>query len=153
MIDRNVLFVASSGGHLVQLLRLDKLYNCNKSTLLTTDINYTENSNFINIVHINDVNEKSNIIELFIVLFKTISIILKYKPEIIITTGALPGLITLIVGKVIFRKKTIWIDSIANATEISKSGKYAQKFSDLWLTQWEHLANDNNGLRYLGSVL
>ena len=153
MINRNVLFVASSGGHLVQLLRLEKLYINNKSVLLTTDINYTQNKNFINVIHINDVNEKSNIIKLSITLFNSIIIILKYKPEIIITTGALPGLITLIVGKVLFRKKTIWIDSIANATEISKSGKYAKKFSDLWLTQWKHLANDNNGLRYLGSVL
>ena len=48
--------------------------------------------------------------------------------------------------------KTIWVDSIANAQELSLSGKRAGKFADLWLTQWQELSN-KNGPQYGGSVL
>jgi hypothetical protein len=53
---------------------------------------------------------------------------------------------------VLFRKKTVWIDSIANAEEISKSGKLAKRFSDIWLTQWKHLTTED-GPEYLGSII
>ena len=69
----------------------------------------------------------------------------------IITTGAAPGYFALRFGK-LFGTRTIWIDSMANAEELSKSGQEVGKHADLWLTQWEHLARPG-GPHYMGAVL
>ena len=70
---------------------------------------------------------------------------------VIVSTGAAPGLIALIVGRMTGRR-TIWIDSIANPERLSLCGRFAGRFADLWLTQWEHLAKPG-GPTFSGAVL
>jgi hypothetical protein len=69
----------------------------------------------------------------------------------VISTGAAPGYFALRFGKLI-RARTIWLDSIANAEELSTAGKKVQRYADLWLTQWTHLAT-TAGPRFGGAVL
>jgi hypothetical protein len=47
----------------------------------------------------------------------------------------------------------VWIDSIANAEQISLSAKLARPYADLWLTQWEELSRKTPGLQCWGQVL
>lgn len=69
------------------------------------------------------------------------SILLKERPSVVVVTGDFPSLMMVALAKVIFRAKTIWIDSIANCDSVSPSGLYARKYSDVFLTQWRHLAH------------
>lgn len=78
-------------------------------------------------------------------------LILQVRPDIILSTGALPGVIALAIGRKLGRK-TIWIDSIANAEEFSMAGKMAKRHADLWASQWPDVAKAE-GARFLGSVL
>ena len=78
-------------------------------------------------------------------------LLIKVKPNVVISTGAAPGYFAIMFGKWI-GARTIWIDSIANAEELSMSGRLAKKHADLWLTQWSHLATDK-GPFFRGSVL
>ncbi len=73
------------------------------------------------------------------------------RPDFVVTTGALPGLICAVVGR-IHGARTIWVDSIANSEKVSMSGWCARWFSGLWLTQWEHLAR-RGGPGYDGALL
>ena len=84
-------------------------------------------------------------------LMDVIRIILRENPDVIISTGAAPGLIALWVGKLV-GARTVWVDSIANANELSLSGKIAGRFATLWLTQWSSLSTEH-GPCYKGSVL
>jgi hypothetical protein len=84
-------------------------------------------------------------------ILQLIVLVMKVWPDVIITTGSAPGLMCLAVGK-LFRRKTVWIDSIANVQELSTSGKKARHVADLYLTQWEGLAGPD-GPYYKGSVL
>jgi len=84
-------------------------------------------------------------------LFEVLVAVLRYRPDVIITTGAAPGYFALRFGKLI-GARTIWIDSMANAEKLSKSGQEVGKHADLWLTQWEHLAHPD-GPHFLGRVL
>lgn len=81
--------------------------------------------------------------------FHTLQIIRKENPSAVISTGAAPGLITLLAAKIL-RKKTIWIDSIANVKHLSFSGKIASKFVSRIYTQWEDLATDD--ILYAGNI-
>lgn len=73
------------------------------------------------------------------------------RPNVVMSTGAAPGLIGLMLGKIL-GCRTIWVDSFANSTELSLSGRIAGKFVDVWLTQWQHLTTAK-GPHYWGDVL
>jgi len=68
-----------------------------------------------------------------------------------VTTGAAPGYLAIRLGR-LMGAKTIWVDSVANAEELSMSGRLAGRHAGLWLTQWAHLAG-RPGPEYRGSVL
>lgn len=78
-------------------------------------------------------------------------LVLRVRPAVVVTTGAAPGFFGVVFGKLL-GARTIWIDSIANAEELSVSGQKVRRFADLWLTQWQHLS-EFRGPRYYGSVL
>ena len=84
-------------------------------------------------------------------LLKLAWILTRERPDVVVSTGALPGYFALRLAK-LFGAKTIWLDSIANVDELSMSGKMIGAHADLWLTQWPHLAKPG-GPVYRGTVL
>lgn len=81
-------------------------------------------------------------------------ILIREKPDVVVSTGASAGYFALRIAKLL-RRRTIWVDSIANAEELSQAGQLVRPYADLWLTQWPHVAAevDEPSLRYLGGVL
>lgn len=79
-------------------------------------------------------------------------IVLRERPDVVITTGAAPGLVALALAKLLVRSRTVWIDSIANVERLSSSGARARPVADVWLTQWEHLSRPD-GPEFWGAVL
>ncbi len=67
-----------------------------------------------------------------------VALVVRVRPRVIVSTGAAPGFFALRIGSLI-GAKTLWVDSFANAEELSLSGRKASKFADLALTQWKHL--------------
>jgi UDP-N-acetylglucosamine:LPS N-acetylglucosamine transferase len=74
------------------------------------------------------------------------------RPEVVVTTGAAPGLVALALARWLCGSRTVWIDSIAAAERLSMSGRLARRVADVWLTQWKHLARPE-GPHYWGAVL
>jgi len=79
------------------------------------------------------------------------SLVRQERPDVIISTGALPGLLVLICGRM-NGAHTIWLDSVANSGRLSMSGRWAGLFADRWMTQWEHLSGAK-GPEYAGALL
>ena len=77
--------------------------------------------------------------------------VLRHWPHAIVTTGALPGVIALAWGRAI-GAQTLWIDSIANAEELSASGRLARRIAHRTLSQWPDVARAE-GVDYKGAVL
>ena len=75
---------------------------------------------------------------------------IREKPDVVITTGAAPGGVLILVAALL-RKKTVWIDSIANVHRLSLSGRIASFFVSRTYTQWKELTNGN--IRFAGNVL
>jgi len=92
-----------------------------------------------------------NKVKLAIMLLQVAWVIVRVRPSVIITTGAAPGYSALRIGKLL-GARCVWLDSIANAEEMSMGGRMAGRVADLWLTQWEHLARDD-GPRFAGAVV
>ncbi|MCG8317578.1 MAG: hypothetical protein MI976_30540 [Pseudomonadales bacterium] len=146
---KKVLAVASGGGHWVQLLRLRHTFDQHDVEWLTTGMGFSD-SVFGKTHVVTDANlwNKLALIRMFIQVF---FIILKVRPDVVISTGAAPGFAAILLGRM-FGAKTIWIESIANVDELSKSGEKVGRWAHIWLTQWEHLAKPE-GPHYWGSVL
>jgi hypothetical protein len=78
-------------------------------------------------------------------------LLLRLRPDFVVSTGAAPGYFAIRFGRW-FGARTIWVDSIANAEELSLSGQMAKGKANLWLTQWPQLAS-KDGPQFLGRVL
>lgn len=78
-------------------------------------------------------------------------ILLKERPDAVLSTGAAPGAIAIWIASLL-GIRTIWVDSIANVKQISRAGRLAKKRADVFLTQWEHLSNGKDIL-FKGAVL
>lgn len=136
-----ILAVASGGGHWIELLRLLPAFQDGEVVFASTKKCYEETVTGFQFYPIPDTNRNKKLFSLY-AFVKIFSVIRTVQPSVIISTGALPGLMSLIIGK-LCGMKTIWIDSIANVEELSFSGKVASKFADRTYTQWPDLANKN----------
>ena len=161
MISRTprVVAVASGGGHWVQLCRLIPAWDGCRVTYVTTVPGFRAGVEAIAAERgqpkpgYRVVTEANRWQKLRLVrsLVQIAYLLLREWPDVVVTTGAAPGYFALRLGK-IMGCRTIWIDSIANAEKLSLAGQKAGKHSDLWLTQWEHLAVQD-GPAYKGAVV
>jgi UDP-N-acetylglucosamine:LPS N-acetylglucosamine transferase len=78
-------------------------------------------------------------------------IVVRERPDVVISTGAAPGFFAVVFGKLL-GARTVWVDSIANVNRLSLSGQKVRRFADLWLTQWPHIATPD-GPKFHGAVL
>ena len=144
-----IIAIASAGGHWIQLQRIMPAFQNTEVVFVSTKSSFRDlvpENKFYSVRDFNR-NNKGFIIP---VLFQLFQIIIIERPHCIITTGAAPGLIALVLGKLLFRK-TIWLDSIANVKELSMSGRIAAHFADRVYTQWPSLATKK--VIYAGNVL
>ncbi|MGF6862973.1 UDP-N-acetylglucosamine:LPS N-acetylglucosamine transferase [Rhodobacteraceae bacterium MBR-64] len=155
----HVMAVASAGGHWVQLMRLRPAWAGCRVTYVTTEPDFRETVHrlaaqdgepapvFHTVIEANRWQK----VRLLRQLAGLVYILLRARPDVVISTGAAAGYFALRIGRFL-GARTIWVDSMANAEELSMSGQRIGKHTDLWLTQWEHLARPD-GPTYLGSVL
>lgn len=144
-----ILAVASGGGHFVQLKKVMASFDVSEVTYFSTIPNplLPGSASYLKIPDSN-MSSKISLIICFIVLFYRMILL---RPKVVISTGAAPGFLALLVGKCI-GAKTIWIDSIANSETLSLAGKKAKWVADYWYTQWPELATAD-GPDYIGAVL
>jgi UDP-N-acetylglucosamine:LPS N-acetylglucosamine transferase len=154
-----IMAVASAGGHWVQLMRLRPAWEGMDVTYVTTDPGLrqtliqagaeagTPAPDFRVITEGNRWHKRKLVKQLLELTY----LMARLRPDAVITTGAAPGYFALRLGRM-FGARTVWIDSMANAEELSLSGQQSCRHADLWLTQWEHLAKPE-GPQFMGSVL
>lgn len=84
-------------------------------------------------------------------LWVAVRLMAHLRPDVVVTTGAAPGFMCILAGR-LFGARTMWIDSVANAEQLSGSGRLARHVAARVVTQWEHLAHEPRVV-YVGSVL
>ena len=147
---QKILAVASGGGHWVQLMRLKPAFDCFDVVWVSRDPSSSMEVSPSRFMTIGEASRSQKWATAKVCL-QALWILIKIRPKVIVTTGALPGLILLAMGKFLFGAKTIWIDSIANVETLSGSGRVASVFADVCLTQWPDLEAET--VFYWGSVI
>lgn len=147
---RRVLAIASGGGHWVQLLRLRPAFEGCEVTYATVQPSYAAQVPGERFYAFTDATRWSRW-DLIKMILEVCWIVFRTRPNVVISTGAAPGVVALRVGKLL-GAKTIWLDSIANVETMSMSGRKVRGFTDLWLSQWPEVAN-REGSTFKGAVL
>lgn len=145
-----VLAIASGGGHWIQLMRMMPAFVGSRVAYVTTLPSLRSQVDGAKFYVVEDAS-LWNKLGLVKMAAKLAWILLRERPDVVISTGAAPGYFGLRLGKLL-RAKTIWVDSMANAEQLSLSGRKIGRYADLWLTQWPHLAQPT-GPYYAGAVL
>lgn len=136
-----ILAISSGGGHLTEMMHSlnDEIIKRNDityvvfKTLYTVDTLKNEKHYFIIDPH------KSNI-KYLINFIQALFLFLIIRPKIIVSTGAGIAIPMIILAKKI-GSKIIFIETGARVTEPSKTGKFAYKYADLFIVQYEPLLN------------
>ncbi|MDB6452835.1 UDP-N-acetylglucosamine--LPS N-acetylglucosamine transferase [Falsirhodobacter sp. 20TX0035] len=147
---KRILAVASGGGHWQQLMLLRGAFEAHELHFATTLPGLPEAFDARPATIIPDCNRNAPLAVLR-TTWALLRRMIARRPDVVISTGALPGVIALALGR-LFGARTIWVDSVANAEEMSMSGRLARRVAHLWLSQWEHVARDA-GAEYAGAVL
>ena len=141
---KKVLFISSTGGHLSELMQLKSMFDKYDFHIITEK---TKSNMYLKDKYPNKVNylvygTKSNFLvypfKLIYNSFKSLYFYFKIKPKVIITTGAHTAGPMCCIGK-IFGSKIIYIESFANITTKTVTGRIVYHFADLFIVQWESM--------------
>lgn len=148
-----ICLVCSHGGHLVQMKRLLDAFEGHDFFFVSYNSEATKNLKNAYLIKFEGWDLKGKIY-LFKYILKAVQILLKEKPDLIVSTGG--GEIAVpfcYIGKIL-RAKVIFIETLARINEQSAGGKYIYPISDLFLVQWKSLLKKyGNKAKYWGRVI
>ena len=146
MSKKNVLFIASTGGHLEELLQLAPMFKNYNYRLITekTKSNMYLKDKYKDKVSYLVYGTKHHMLtypfKLLFNCFKSLYYYLVFAPDYIITTGVHTAGPMCCIGK-IFGSKIIYIETFANMVTKTATGKLIYPISDKFIVQWESMKN------------
>jgi len=147
-----ICLAASAGGHITQLLRLAESWEgYDTFCVTTTDVVRGKLGEYGKVYIVGECNRKHFLRAIF-VLIRCITVVLRERPNVAISTGAAAGCMICFLGKLL-GAKIVWMDSITNVERISLSGRMVRYIADLFLVQWPELAEQNSNTEYVGAVI
>lgn len=152
-MGKKICFAASSGGHFEQLSMLKPLMEKYDSFVVTESTDYNAEIKGQRMYYIHQVNRKEMILPFWMIVnsFKSLVIILKEKPDVVITTGVL-AIIPLCLLMKLMGKKLIYIESFAKISSPTETGKLMYKYADWFYVQWESMKEFYPNAIYLGGI-
>lgn len=151
---KKICLISSSGGHFEQLLMLRKLEKNHKIFIVTEKTKYNKKDKKIN-HYVMQVNRKEPlfIIKMILIMFKSLYIFIKERPDVIISTGVLAAIPMIFIGH-IFKKKIIYIESFAKINSPTMTGKlvYKKNLADQFYVQWESMLEFYPNAIYKGGI-
>lgn len=155
--NTRILFISSTGGHFSELMKLKPIMDkCNYHIVTEkTDTNknlkekYNDKINFL--VYGTRKNKLLYPFVLLINSFISLFLFLKFKPQIVITTGTHTAGPMCCIAK-LFRKKVIYIETFANRNSKTATGKILYHIADTFVVQWEEMLEIYPNAKYWGWI-
>lgn len=151
--DVKICLVSSSGGHFEQLLRLLPLLDRYSGYIVTEDTGYELDLPGRKVYRVPPLNrtDKSIFREIASASRAALRILKAESPDVIISTGALPALPTLVLGKLL-GCKIVYLESFAKVSTPNKAGRLVYRFADRFYVQWEPLLKYYPKAIYKGGI-
>jgi len=147
-----ICVAASTGGHLTQLLRIAEAW-CDMPHFFITpgeplSPRLTGGATAYAVCTAN----RQHPLRVLRMLVQCIRIILKERPDAVVSSGATVGCLCCLLVK-LMHGKVVWIDSISQPDRLTLSGRIVRHFADLFLVQWPALEQRYRNVKYVGAVL
>jgi UDP-N-acetylglucosamine:LPS N-acetylglucosamine transferase len=147
-----ICLVASAGGHVSQLLKLAECWkDYDTFCITTTDVIKEKLEKYGKVYTVGESN-REHPLRVIAALIRCLKVVLRERPDVVISTGAAVGCITCFWGWLL-GAKVVWLDSITNVERISLSGRMVRHIADLFLVQWPELAQKYSNVEYIGAVI
>ncbi|MBP5678890.1 MAG: polysaccharide biosynthesis protein [Bacilli bacterium] len=144
MSKKHVMFIASTGGHLEELLQLSPMFDRYDYQLITekTKSNLFLKEKYKGKVFYLVYGTKHHFLtypfKLLWNCFKSLFYYLQFSPDYIITTGTHTAGPMCCIGK-IFGSKVIYIETFANMVTKTSTGRLIYPISDKFIVQWDSM--------------
>lgn len=146
-----ICLMSSSGGHFNQLIKLLPILKKHKLFFITPATHMKNVLSKYKTYFIK--NPGRNPFKVLSHSIVSLIILLKERPDVVITTGA--GLVVPVcfLAKFLFRSKIIFIESFSRIDSPSLTGKIVFPISDLFIVQWKELQKFYGGRAVYGGPL
>lgn len=140
-MKKNVLFIASTGGHLHELMQLSPMFTKYNYHIITekTKSNLKLKNKYQDKIEYLVYGTKDHIFsypfKLLYNCFKSVYLYLKFHPDYIVTTGTHTAGPMCCIGKIL-GSKIIYIETFANITTKTITGKLLYRIADHFIVQW-----------------
>lgn len=148
-----VCFINDLGGHTTEALQVIDAFN-DYSKFFIVPHKEVDRSMAIDLPNVYMIREKKKVIPIptvpFAELFK---ILLKERPDVIISTGSVIAIPAFLIGKII-GAKLIFLESAAQVLTPSRTGKIVYWFANMFFVQWKSLLKSyGKKARYVGGLI
>ena len=139
---KKILFIASTGGHLSELMQLKPLFKEYNYHVITEKTKSTiklkeEHKNRINYLVFGSKDHLFSYIFKFTYnCFKSLFLYIKIRPKYIISTGTHTAVPICYLGK-LFGSKIIYIETFANSRTKTMAGKLVYPIANVFIVQWK----------------
>lgn len=152
---KKVMFISSTGGHLTQILELKSIFEDYNYVLVTekTDVTKSMKDKY-KMSYLKYGSRKYMLKYVLVALFnliKTIFLFIKFRPQVIVTTGTHTAVPMCYIGK-IFGKKIIYIESFAKRNSPTLSGRMIYPIASTFVVQWENMLKFYPKAKYWGGI-
>jgi UDP-N-acetylglucosamine:LPS N-acetylglucosamine transferase len=147
-----LLLVCNPGGHFSTMLGLKKFWSKYERHWVTYSKFDTEILKGQEIVHWVTMQEARMIIRAMINFLKALIILAKYRPDLVISTGASLAVPFIFAAKIL-RIKTVYVESISRSEYLSLSGKLIYNIVDELYVQWPNCLTHYPKVKYHGIVV
>ena len=144
MKDKKILFISSTGGHLVEMMQLNGMFNDYDYHIITekTKSNLKMKETYKDKIDYLVYGTKDHLLsypfKLIYNCFKSLFLYIKIHPDYIITTGAHTAGPMCCIGKIL-GSRIIYIETFANMTTKTITGRCIYPFADKFIVQWESM--------------
>ena len=152
---KKVMFISSVGGHLTQMLELKSLFKEYDYVLITEKTDVTKDmTNKYKMDYLMYGSRFFFFKYIFVCIyniFKSIKLFFKYKPEVIVTTGAHTAVMMCYLGW-LFRRKVIFIESYAKRKNRTLAGRLVYPFATHFIVQWDSMKKFYKKAKFFGGI-
>jgi len=156
MAKLNICLMCAVGGHLDEMLQIVDAFSDHRIFFVIYVVKFSRTAKGYPTYFIKNkydgMTTGSLLIETIISLWSYLKILIKEKPDVVVTTGSEFAIFPCYLSK-IFRKKIICLETLARFTELSGTGKFLYPIADLFLVQWKPLAVKYSKAQFWGRVI
>lgn len=147
-----VIFAASSGGHLEQLLSLKRLMLRYNSLIVTERTGYAAKLP-VRAEYLCQVNRHEVLFPLKMLVnsFSSLRIMLRERPDAVVCTGVLACIPLCCLAK-LMGSKVVYIESFAKTDSPTVSGQCVHRFADRFYVQWDSMLDVYPDARCVGGM-